>query len=427
MGKNQLFNHLTLSGKNMSWSELAAMYNFPTGEAARCAWKNYRNKSTVPFVRALATTQENTETQNYISTLEDRIVKYEEDLKNNKAELTADFKKEVTSLDELIERCKIDTNKWEITKYTQSAASGRYNVKAWLEARVESKPQVIADILKDYRSSYEPLTKAEICSFHEEEEGTLLVLSLADLHLDKQNYITKTSIREQGQRYANCLSTLATKAVLTHNVEKILFVIGNDFFHTDTIQGTTTSGTPLNSSSASWNEAFEEGFDLMVNCITFLRQITKELHVMLVPGNHAFSKEFYMAHGLKMFFAGDNNIKFDISPIERKIFTHGEVFLGLSHGNCKRDKLPLTFATEFGQEFGKRKYRELLLGDKHTDRQTSYAAKNEFSGVQVRELPSLSGTDKWHYENQFVENVQRGVALIYSPKEGKIAELYKNM
>ena len=59
-------------------------------------------------------------TGNYISDLEDTVVKFTEDLVKGTGEIVANVSEEIKSLDELIEKCKIDTDKWEITKYVQN-------------------------------------------------------------------------------------------------------------------------------------------------------------------------------------------------------------------------------------------------------------------------------------------------------------------
>jgi hypothetical protein len=66
--------------------------------------------------------------------------------------------------------------------------------------------------------------------------------------------------------------------------------------------------------------------------------------------------------------------------------------------------------------FGIAKYREIHTGDKH-----HYMAK-EVKGVRIQQMPSLSGTDRWHADNNFVNNIRAGLVLIYHPVYGKIGE-----
>ncbi len=56
----------------------------------------------------------------YVGELEDVILKFEEDLKKGTGEVVLKCNDEIRTLDELIEKCKIDTSKWEIAKYVQN-------------------------------------------------------------------------------------------------------------------------------------------------------------------------------------------------------------------------------------------------------------------------------------------------------------------
>jgi hypothetical protein len=46
----------------------------------------------------------------------------------------------------------------------------------------------------------------------------------------------------------------------------------------------------------------------------------------------------------------------------------------------------------------------------------------EIKGVRIQQMPSLSGTDRWHADNNYVHNIRAGLALVYHPIFGKIAE-----
>jgi len=46
----------------------------------------------------------------------------------------------------------------------------------------------------------------------------------------------------------------------------------------------------------------------------------------------------------------------------------------------------------------------------------------EIKGVRIQQMPSLSGTDRWHKDNNFVHSVRAALALVYDFKVGKVAE-----
>jgi len=66
--------------------------------------------------------------------------------------------------------------------------------------------------------------------------------------------------------------------------------------------------------------------------------------------------------------------------------------------------------------FGNATYREVHTGDKH-----HYMAK-EVKGVRIQQMPSLSGADRWHRDNNFVHSVRAALVLIYDQHHGKIGE-----
>ena len=79
---------------------------------------------------------EEAEVGNYISELEDVVVKFVEDFTKGTGEVVAHVSEEIHSLEDLIEKCKIDTDKWEVTKYVQNfwgnGEHPHWQVKAWL-------------------------------------------------------------------------------------------------------------------------------------------------------------------------------------------------------------------------------------------------------------------------------------------------------
>ena len=46
----------------------------------------------------------------------------------------------------------------------------------------------------------------------------------------------------------------------------------------------------------------------------------------------------------------------------------------------------------------------------------------EVKGVRIQQMPSLSGTDRWHADHNYVHSIRAGLALIYHPIHGKIGE-----
>jgi len=231
-----------------------------------------------------------------------------------------------------------------------------------------------------------------------------------------------TSTEEHIERYEKVLDNLLYRAYGSHNLEEIVFVVGNDFFHSaGGAFGVTEKLTPQEI-SVSWDTAYELGFDLMVRSITKLKQFCKRLNIILTPGNHAGRKEYYMAHALDVHFKYDEDIVFNRDSLDLKVHKFGETLLCFSHGNNVNEKLPLVFATQFYKEWGNCKYKHILLGDKHHVSEKMFKTQGEANGVRMSILPAISGTDVWHRDNLYVGSIQAGVCIVYDKEMGKCSE-----
>lgn len=274
-----------------------------------------------------------------------------------------------------------------------------------------------------FQSNWKQIEKADKLINAKWSEESLLVINLPDLHFDKLD-MENSTIEENINRYFEVLKFLISKAYHTSNLKKIVFVIGNDIFNTDSIYDTTTNGTPQRCNT-TWNNAYELVFDAMVQSIALLSKFCENVHVVLIQGNHDRAKSYYMAHALQNYFREDSNITFDRSAKINKAVVWGNSFIGFNHGNNVNDKLPLAFAQEFYKEWGQCKYHDIYIGDKHNNNEKVFNKKitqhDGHQGVKLRMLPSLSKPDRWHDDNLF-RSRQSGIAIVYDKERGKSAE-----
>lgn len=315
--------------------------------------------------------------------------------------------------EELATLHKVDLSKYKISSYWTKQKGDKFtsSLLCTLKKDTEFCPKKFVDYLENYTP---PVFSATLKP--RGKDTTFAEISLADFHLDKAG-LNKETIEDRKTQYLNTLEELLV-SIQVFNPHTYVFVIGNDFFQTDTYGNTTTKGTPVDT-LVPFNESYEQGFDLLVNAILRLRSGGAYVHVINVSGNHARTKEFYLAHALSVFFKNDPSVFFDIKEDNLKFAVMGETFVGYHHGDCKKlDELPLIFATnpKSSLAFGTCKYREVKTGDKH------YYLTKEVKGVRIQQLPSLSNTDRWHRDNLFVHSIRAGIASVYHPHKGKIAE-----
>jgi hypothetical protein len=318
---------------------------------------------------------------------------------------------------ELAKLHKINLDKYVITNYWSKLLPNGKFTSSVFSKRKEAKdysPEDFARFLENYKPNNISITKVDRSV---DKDFVDVEISISDYHLAKRTVDGDNDITTRVLRYVSVAQSLIEKVTSNYNVNNIILPISNDYFHTDNYQHQTTNGTPQDT-IMDYAEEYELGFAILVDTINMLRQRCNNVTVVLVQGNHDRTKSFYLAHALDVFFKDALDVEFMREHSVIKGITLGNTFIGWHHGNCKIEDLPLLFAThpKYSHQFGDAVYREVHTGDKH-----HYMAK-EIKGVRIQQMPSLSGTDRWHLDNNYVHSVRAALALVYDVDLGKVAE-----
>ena len=318
---------------------------------------------------------------------------------------------------ELAKLHKINLDKYVITNYwSKMLPSGKFTSSVFSKRKQpqDYSPEDFAKFLENYKPNNITITKE---NYSVEKDYVDVELSISDYHLAKRTVDGDNDVASRALRYVNVAQSLIDKVKANYNINNVVLPISNDFFHTDNYQHQTTNGTPQDT-IMDYAEEYELGFGVLVDTINMLRQHANNVTVVLVQGNHDRTKSYYLAHALDVFFRDALDVDFIREHSVVKGLTLGNTFIGWHHGNCKIEDLPLLFAThsKYSHQFGDAVYREVHTGDKH-----HYMAK-EVKGVRIQQMPSLSGTDRWHLDNNYVHSVRAALALVYDLNLGKIAE-----
>jgi len=317
---------------------------------------------------------------------------------------------------ELAKLHKIDLDKYIITNYwSKVLPSGKFTSSVFSKRKTpkDYTAEDFSKFLENYKSNYIPIPSPQKSG----KDFADVELSLSDYHLAKRYVDGDNNPAVRVRRFFEVAQKLMHKVKSVYDIDKVVFPISNDFFHTDNYQNSTTNGTPQDT-ILDYSSEYELGFAILVDTIKMLKANSNHVEVILVQGNHDRTKSFYLAHALDIYFTDEKNVSFIRDEGLIKATVVGETFIGYHHGNCKIDQLPLLFAThpKYASMFGDAKYREVHTGDKH-----HYMAK-EIKGVRIQQMPSLSGTDRWHKDNNFVHSVRAALALVYDNEHGKVAE-----
>ncbi len=343
----------------------------------------------------------------------EKVVEFKENLDAGTAEIKGIAFSEPKSPEEIIRILKIDTAKWKLSSYWNKQHKDYWLVSAMVTQKTLQEQDLLKETLANFQPSYTPVAEVHLNATF--TYPTVGVLSIQDLHFGKEG--NDNVVKD----FREAVSNLVLRAYKSHRLEKIVYVFGGDLLNMDTFFGQTTKGTPVDNDLRA-QDAYNKAFDSLYWSITFIKQFCEQLHVVYLPGNHDRLSSYHMAHALSKCFATDLNIKFDAEYAERKVITYGGNFFAFEHGDVSTKNTPLVYATEFSKEWGSTIYRTCYTGHWHRKKTVEYVSENEVHGFSIKQLPSLSKSDYWHYHNKFTGAKRQAILEVHDRTKGKVSE-----
>ena len=252
----------------------------------------------------------------------------------------------------------------------------------------------------------------------------LLELPIMDFHLGKLSWSGETGKEDYDLKIAEKLwrktvDDLIFKSLAFGNVEKIIFPVGQDFFHFDTPRTTTTAGTQMDSDTR-WEKMFVKGIELLVWAIERLRKIAP-VEVLWIPGNHDQMLSYAATVGLSQRYSSIESVTVDLSATPRKYRLFGKNLIGYSHGEKEGKRLEGLMQVEAPELWGKSIFREFHMGHLHTE------LTKTNNGIIFRRISAITATDSWHVDNGFIGSVRQAQAFIWDKELGLQAILNSNV
>jgi hypothetical protein len=362
----------------------------------------------------------------------------------------------IKTLEELVERCQVDLDKWEVVSFkvkkwdayaAQKATSvclenrrgqkyigwerGETKIiveplwavsatfkKKLAQIAVRDELEAMKAEFKQFAPVYEPILRPAGNS------GNMLEVNICDHHLGKLGWHEETGYSDYDLKIAEKLFDDAVDSTIARTTcyapEKIVFVVGNDLLNFDNFEATTTKGTPV-ACDSRFPKVYRTTRILITRSVEKLRRIAP-VRVVMVPGNHDRLANFTLGDALEVQFARCPDVEIDNQPRTDKYYQHGKCMLMWLHGNTgKLEDYPLFMATQQPKMWGETIYREAHTGDKHQRKLI------ELHGVAVRILPTLCAPDDWHATQKFTGNIRMAEAYVWNADTGLIGTIVHNL
>ena len=313
--------------------------------------------------------------------------------------------------------CSVRRNYWDVTMKMKNGdstyAEKQTNHAYLINVRVKPLQTIItSDFVKKI---FENMKPPALTQYHYKAGGMMLELPILDFHLGKLSWNGET-----GDDYDIGIAVKRYKATVNDilgrvkgyglKIEKIVFPIGNDYFHMDSTTNTTTAGTPMDSDTR-WQKMYVAGTDLLVWTIEQLRAVAP-VDIMYVPGNHDKMLGFTATCHVEAYYRNEKSVAVNVSAKPRKYVQYGQCLIGYSHGREEGKRIQFIMQEEAPQAWGTSRFREWHLGDLHIE------DVGESGGIIIRRVSAICASDAWHTEMGFVGAVQKAQAFVWDANLG---------
>ena len=323
--------------------------------------------------------------------------------------------KSASTLDALIRESQdigIDINEIKHGWLKSDKASFFFTNPLYKDNEAKSFVDELLQLISDKSPNYPEITRLP------NQDGHLLIINPADIHLGKlasafetgDDYNTEIAI----QRVKDGVNGIIEKSK-GFNIDKIIFVGGNDILHVDTPKATTTAGTFQNTDGI-WYDNYIKAFKLYTEVLEMLIPIA-DVHFVYCPSNHDYTNGFFLCQSVEQYFRQNKNITFDCSIAHRKYFVYGLNLLGFTHGDgAKHADLPLLMAHE-SPEWSVSKHRYIFCHHVH------HRTAKDYMSVSVETMRSPSGTDSWHHIKGYQHAPKAVEGFLHHKMFGQVAKV----
>lgn len=342
----------------------------------------------------------------------------------------------VRTLDELLEYMEVDLGVWEVDKHVinkwevgakddekQVKVTPLYQVKAWLKRKTPAIREIAFETIIARLNKTSPAIRTK--RPEKSADPCIVELALYDAHFSLLAWEKETGnnydLKTASESYLASLRDLLAKTESFHP-ERILLPIGNDLFHVNNPEGVTPASHNILDVDGRLGKIIETVQTVLIRAVQdCLRRAPVE--VIWIPGNHDPQTSYFMCRILAAYFRNTPGVTVDVTPPPRKYRRYGSTLIGFTHGNEENHRdLPTIMAAERRDDWAKAKHYEWHTGHFHKKRETRFSAADTFGNVVVRVIPSISGTDAWHFKKGYVQGERTAEAFVFGKHSGLIGQ-----
>ena len=142
------------------------------------------------------------------------------------------------------------------------------------------------------------------------------------------------------------------------------------------------------------------------------------VHVVICEGNHDEASSVWLRLMFQALYENEPRVTVNASELPFYVFEWGRTMLGFHHGHkVKNEQLPLLFAAQFPDVWGRTLRRAVHCGHRH------HCDEKEYNGVTVVQHPTIAARDAYAARGGWIAD--RAVqSITYSKRFGQVGRVF---
>lgn len=338
---------------------------------------------------------------------------------------------ELKTIEDLIAYSKQDMDIWDLDKSKVgtygSENNENYMVQAWFKKKSIQELSFVEQkkAIKEFFEETKPkvMYEKDFSFPMVVEDGHLLEINIADLHLGRISYEYDMEIGIK--RFQESIMVLAERS--SHlKISEVNLVLSGDTLNIDNTKSSTTGGT-LQENAVPYKELYKRGLEMITMSIDFLISSYpfKKVNVFVVQGNHDNVGAYTLGLALENRFYTNERVDVVTKDFPRLYAEWGKTLLCYTHGQgVKKGSLPLVVMKEARDQVSGKDFIEIHRSHLHAGKVTGYSIDTSMDNSTIieRVVPSLANDSIWEAEKGYL-CIPESIGFVYCKNEGLINEI----
>lgn len=187
-----------------------------------------------------------------------------------------------------------------------------------------------------------------------------------------------------------------------------------DFLHSDGMLPVTPTSGHILDQDCRFAKVVSSTLKVLRKLVEYALTKHEHVHVLMAEGNHDITSSIWLRVLFTAIYEKEPRVTVDDSEMPYYTHRHGKTLLAFHHGHkMKIEKLPLFFASQFSEDWGKTKHRYCHVGHMH------HLDSKDHNGMRVTQHPTLAARDAYASRHGYVAP-REATAITYHDVYGQV-------